>query len=170
MFTYTENIFNSKILQTLQSKFCEVKSNDKSSYEVWPTTITANCTLPKAFSETVEGGDRMALILAIASNHNLPFYKDDRLKFAQFAVQKMPVGCSIPNHTDTCKASLTVFLNDNVEGGEFIWLDNDIEKPITPKVNCGIYSHFNSVTEGASHKTNTVIGTNTRYTLQMFLN
>jgi hypothetical protein len=169
MFTYTENVFNDRILYMLQSRFCRIKNTDNSSYEVWPKISTANHTLPKAFSETVTDGDRIALILALASNQNLPFCRDERLKFAQFAVQKMPANCSIPLHTDTCKASLTVFLSDDTEGGEFVWLDNDAEVAVVPKVNCGVYAYFDSIVEGATHKTNPVTGTNTRYTLQMFL-
>ena len=166
MFTYTENVFNDRILYMLQSRFCRIKNTDSSSYKVWPEHWR---TLPEAFSETVAGGDRMALIMALASNQNLPFCRDERLKFAQFAVQKMPANCSIPLHTDTCKTSLTVFLSDDVEGGEFVWLDNDAEVAVVPKVNCGVYAYFDSIVEGADHKTNPVTGTNTRYTLQMFL-
>ena len=158
MFTYTENVFNDRILHMLQRRFCQIKNTDNSSY-------FANFMK----SENVTGGDRIALILALASNQNLPFCRDKQLKFAQFAVQKMPTGCSIPLHTDTCKASLTVFLSNDVEGGEFVWLDNDAEVAVVPKVNCGVYAYFDSTVEGAAHKTNPVTGTNTRYTLQMFL-
>ena len=158
MFTYTENVFNDRILHMLQSRFCQIKNTDNSSY-------FANFMK----SENVTGGDRIALILALASNQNLPFCRDKQLKFAQFAVQKMPTGCSIPLHTDTCKASLTVFLSNDVEGGEFVWLDNDAEVAVVPKVNCGVYTYVDSTVEGAAHKTNPVTGTNTRYTLQMFL-
>lgn len=168
MFTYTEDVFNEQILYMLQSKFCRVKRTDNSSYKVWPTASTASGTLPEVFSETVSDGDRMALILAIASNDKLPFYRDEGLKFAQFAVQKMPAGCSIPAHADICKASLTVFLSET-SGGEFVWLDNGTEVSIAPKVNCGVYAYFDNVIEGATHKTNPVEGTDTRYTLQMFL-
>ena len=166
MFTYTENVFNDRILHMLQSRFCRIKNTDNSSYEVWPVGWR---TLPEAFSENVTGGERIALILALASNQNLPFCRDKQLKFAQFAVQKMPTGCSIPLHKDTCKASLTVFLSNDVEGGEFVWLDNDAEVAVVPKVNCGVHTYVDSTVEGAAHKTNPVTGTNTRYTLQMFL-
>lgn len=168
MFTFTENVFSKGLLELIQSKYCTIKTTDNSSYNVWPAESTNNNTLPEAFSETVTDGVRMALILAIASNNQLPFSKDEGLKFAQFAVQKMPAGCSIPAHADTCKASLTVFLSE-VKGGEFIWLDNGTEVSIAPKVNCGVYAYFDNVVEGAIHKTNPVEGIDTRYTLQMFL-
>ncbi len=57
----------------------------------------------------------------------------------------------------------------DAEGGEFVWLDNDAEVAVVQKVNCGVYAYFDSIVEGAAHKTNPVTGTNTRYTLQMFL-
>lgn len=170
MFHYVENVFSTRVLDILTSKYCKILPTDNSSYEVWSSLMTDDNKLPEAFSTTIQGPDRMNIILDLFSNERLPFYKDQQTKFAQIAVQKLLPTCYIPEHNDTCRASLTVFLNEDVTGGEFEWQGNGIKVIIPPKFNCGVYAYNDVVLTGANHKTLPVTGKNNRYTLQMFLN
>lgn len=163
MFHCIDNVLSDTTLAELE-KYCQIRPNDKSSYDVWPPESTRNCTLPKCFTNDLGIQDRMMVLYDLYKHKEL---KDAKLRTASFAVQKIPPGACIPTHTDQCVMSLTVFLNrDPLLGGEFIFNDS-IE--ITPKFNRGVYASFTKQEAGAPHQVNTVRGNVTRYTLQMFV-
>lgn len=168
MFTYVENILSDSVIAHLCERYAKLNATDNSSYDVWPLEMTASKTLKECFSETLQPSDKVLVATDLYSNSKLPFFENSKIKFAQMAVQKIPPGGYIPNHPDTCTASLTIFLNE-VEGGEFVWYNGGQGTSITPKFNSGVYAFFEDRVIGLEHCVNVVKGDKNRYTLQMFI-
>lgn len=161
MFHYIENVLSDSILRDL-APLCQRLDTDKSSYDAWPSESTLNNTLPECFTTDLDSSLRIKIIEHLYQN---PILRHRLLKKANFAIQKVPSGASIPEHSDSCYMSLTVFLSEVESGGEFI----SGSLFIKPKYNCGVYAKYSEHTVGPKHKVNEVLGTKTRYTLQMFL-
>lgn len=162
-----KNILSDKALKILEP-YAKLLPTDKSSYDVWPGQATNNNTSPECFTCDVLGSDRLEIINELYNNQSLPCYKKTWLRDCDIAVQKIPVGGTIPKHTDHCILSLTVFLSE-VKGGEFWWWDHNNDKHIVNSCyNTGIISCADNYTRGASHEVN-VVEEGTRFTMQLFV-
>ena len=166
-FTVVDGIFSDRVL-TLLEPYAKLLPTDKSSYNVWPDRSTRNKTLPECFTCDVLGKDRTEILHELFENPALPCYKQNWLKDADIAVQKMPEGALIDQHADRCLFSLTVFLS-SVNGGYFVWWDDDgFMHTVEPVVNKAVFASYDDYVQGAPHKVNPV-ESGTRFTLQLFV-
>jgi hypothetical protein len=170
MYCYRNNVLSDELIDSLNAKYARVLDTDLSSYDIWPKEATQDNSLPESFATNIEGAERMAIIDYLYSNADSPFYKDKRVRASRIAVQKLLDSGSIPVHTDTCVASMTLFLNkDNIGGGEFFWIDDDgFEHCVVPKYNKGIFTIAETSVTTLFHGVKQVTGHN-RYTLQLFI-
>jgi len=166
MFQTVPNIFSDSTLKLLKP-FLEILPTDKSSYDIWPLESTSNKTAPECFTHTLTDNIRLTVISELFNNTELPCYKKKWLKDADIAIQKIPAGGFIPKHTDYCMFSLTVFLS-SVEGGEFIWWDEQTAHIVVPDINKGIVACYETFSRGPSHRVEPVIS-GLRSTLQLFV-
>lgn len=166
MFQTVPNIFSHSTLELLKP-FLNVSPTDKSSYDIWPLVSTNNKTAPECFTHTITDNIRLTVISELFNNVELPCYKKTWLKDADIAIQKIPAGGFIPKHTDYCMFSLTVFLS-TIEGGEFVWWDNQTAHVVIPDINKGIVACYDTFCRGPSHRVEPVIN-GLRSTLQLFV-
>lgn len=171
MFQYVENIFSGDLVDYLSKKYKDIKPTDLSSYTTWVGAATKNNQLPEVKIENLSASDRL-LIIDYLHSSDLSFGKDKNLKNANFTIQKFAAGCSLPEHTDMCVASLTCFLTptwDINDGGFFHWGNSNMRSAVLPKYNCGVVSYFNGMAETQTHGASIVTGNGVRSTLQMFI-
>jgi len=164
-FSLISDVFSANTMSMLH-KHCNIYTTDKSSYAIWPDSVSSTV---ECFSHTLTGKDRITVLYDLCNNADIPC-DVSLLKTSDIAIQKIPPGGSIGRHADNCHFSLTVFLNDIDQGGEFVWLQGDQKNIVQPIKNHGIFAYYNGEhTGGADHEVNEVKGSVTRYTLQLFV-
>ena len=169
-FHIVNNVFSDSVLDILNTH-CEIKSTDKSSYDIWPDQTTNNKTIAECFSHMLDGRDRIMVVQDLYSNPALPCYKKRWIKDANIAIQKIPKGGYITKHRDNCLFGLTVFLNEIDLGGDFIWWDEqDNLHTVRPECNTGVMAYYDhELVRGAAHQVTPVESDQIRYTVQLFV-
>lgn len=154
----------------LLDKHCYISEDDISSYEIWPTDVTQDGEATECYTHNIDAGERGMILTDIFNNSDLPCYKQNWLRNADLAIHKIPQTGCITRHADSCYFSLTVFLNDVQQGGQFVWWDhNQDQHYIKPVRNQGVFAHYDQHGEGADHKVVPVYSPEVRYTLQLFV-
>lgn len=181
-FTFYENILSESLIEELHNYYCgntlNLSAKQHGQHIVdWFVASDARGVVPATVNLTSD--HQMRILDELYSNEHLPLYKNKKmlrgLGFPMRINNFLPGG-TLPPHTDTVWASLTLFLNKEWKeewGGQFVWYkDEDTEQEngiaYTPKYNCGMIDVYDDMTVGAMHRVLEVTHDIERCTVQAF--